>query len=107
MNKIVEIGTVDSFQGREKDIIVLSCVRANSSTGTIGFLSNRQRLNVSLTRAKYGLFIICNKNSLKINDDWNSCIQDAEDRNLIVDILNKENENHINFSQYLKKTGNL
>ena len=97
----VEVGTVDSFQGREKDLIILSCVRANSSTGTIGFLSNRQRLNVSLTRAKYSLFIICNKKSLNINEDWNACIKDDQERNKIIDIENKEHVLKFNF--YLKK----
>lgn len=83
--------------------MLLSCVRANSSTGTIGFLSNRQRLNVSLTRAKYGLFIICNKKSLKVNDDWNACIRDAEERSLIVDIRDKESADRLNFSEFLNK----
>jgi DNA polymerase alpha-associated DNA helicase A len=61
----VEVGTVDSFQGREKDIILLSSVRANSE-GKIGFLQQRQRLNVSITRAKHALYIFCHMESLKV-----------------------------------------
>ena len=66
-------------------------------------MSNRQRLNVSLTRAKYALFIICNKKSLKVNDDWNSCIQDAQDRKIIVDVDKRDDSSTFKFAQHLLK----
>ena len=48
----VKVQTVDSFQGDEKDIIILSTVRCNHG-GNIGFLDSDRRANVALTRARY------------------------------------------------------
>jgi superfamily I DNA and/or RNA helicase len=63
---------VDAFQGRQKDVIILSCVRATQATDPttvtgIGFVANRQRLNVSLTRAKYAMYILGHMRSLNVN----------------------------------------
>jgi superfamily I DNA and/or RNA helicase len=53
----LEIDTVDGFQGREKEAIVISMVRSND-TGEIGFLSDLRRMNVAMTRARRKLIVI-------------------------------------------------
>jgi ATP-dependent RNA/DNA helicase IGHMBP2 len=53
----IEIGTVDGFQGREKEAVVISLVRSNAD-GEIGFLADARRMNVALTRARRKLIVI-------------------------------------------------
>jgi hypothetical protein len=53
----VEVATVDGFQGREKEVVVFSCVRASASGG-LGFLADARRVNVAMTRGKTGLIVI-------------------------------------------------
>lgn len=65
----VEIWSVDASQGREKEFIILSCVRANEGSG-VGFLKAYQRLNVAMTRAKYGLVICGDFQTLSSHDLW-------------------------------------
>jgi superfamily I DNA and/or RNA helicase len=57
LDQKVKVSTIDSFQGQEADIIILSLVRSNEA-GDIGFLKDYRRMNVALTRAKSHLFVI-------------------------------------------------
>lgn len=60
---------MDAFQGREKDFIIISAVRSNEHQG-IGFLNDSRRLNVALTRAKYGIIIVGNPKVLSKQPLW-------------------------------------
>ncbi|KAK8802087.1 hypothetical protein WA158_006482 [Blastocystis sp. Blastoise] len=80
----VEIASVDSFQGREKDYILLSCVRSNEKTG-IGFLVDARRLNVALTRAKYGIVIVGNPRVLAKEPIWNGLLTYFQDKKCLVE----------------------
>jgi superfamily I DNA and/or RNA helicase len=53
----LEVDTVDGFQGREKEAIVISMVRSNQRQ-EIGFLGDVRRMNVALTRARRKLLVI-------------------------------------------------
>ncbi|XP_027529074.1 protein ZGRF1-like isoform X3 [Neopelma chrysocephalum] len=68
--KPVQVSTVDAFQGAEKEIIVLSCVR----TRQFGFIDSEKRMNVALTRAKRHLLIVGNLACLSRNKLWGRVI---------------------------------
>ncbi|XP_062937644.1 probable helicase senataxin isoform X4 [Cynocephalus volans] len=84
-----EVDTVDGFQGRQKDCVIVTCVRANAMQGSIGFLASLQRLNVAITRAKYSLFILGHLRTLMENQHWNQLIQDAQKRGAIIKTCDK------------------
>ncbi len=60
---LISVNTVDGFQGQERDVIVISLVRANDE-GQIGFLSDLRRMNVAITRARMKLIILGDASTL-------------------------------------------
>ncbi|KAK1259751.1 putative helicase MAGATAMA 3 [Acorus gramineus] len=76
----VKVKSIDGFQGGEEDVIIISTVRSNYN-GDVGFLSNSQRTNVSLTRARHCLWIVGNEPTLrKSRSIWARLVEDAKVR---------------------------
>ena len=64
--RMLSVGTVDSFQGQERDIIAISLTRSNNH-GEIGFLSDVRRMNVGMTRARRKLLLVGDSSTLSSN----------------------------------------
>lgn len=95
----MEFNTVDGFQGREVDILVLSTVRASgsssetpkSSSNGIGFVADVRRMNVALTRAKFSLWVVGNARTLQTNVNWAALIENSKERNLFTSVTRPYN----------------
>lgn len=76
-NATLRVSSVDGFQGDECDFIFISFVRCNKN---VGFVDDAQRLNVAITRAKYGLFMVGSATTLMRSAEFNSMFSDARKR---------------------------
>lgn len=76
----VMVNTVDSFQGQEKDIIIVSTVRANPRA-QVGFLADERRINVALTRAKSLLVVVGHGDTLAGNEVWGQLLDQLQQAN--------------------------
>ena len=81
--KSCEVNSVDGFQGKEKELILISCVRCNQ-IGRIGFLDDPRRFNVMLTRARRGVIVFGDRESLRTNEMWEKWLLWCEENNLCV-----------------------
>ncbi|CAD8099220.1 unnamed protein product [Paramecium sonneborni] len=97
----VELDTVDSFQGKENDIIILSLVRSNNQQG---FLKDKKRTNVALSRARFCQYIFGTRYTMKLDlKNWNKVMKLFEKNNEIIK-YNEESLNNPNFfKEELKK----
>ncbi|XP_016320927.1 DNA-binding protein SMUBP-2-like [Sinocyclocheilus anshuiensis] len=69
----LEIKSVDGFQGREKEAVVLSLVRSNRK-GEVGFLAEDRRINVAVTRARRQLVVVCDSQTVRKHDFLKSLV---------------------------------
>jgi superfamily I DNA and/or RNA helicase len=74
----IEIDSVDGFQGREKELVIVSLVRSNME-GEMGFLADTRRMNVAMTRARRKLIVIGDSSTLSSIQFYADFIQYAEE----------------------------
>lgn len=95
IRNFIDFNTIDGFQGQEKEIIIISCVRADDSKSGVGFLKDFRRMNVALTRAKTSIWILGHRRSLIKSKLWNHLIDDSLERKVLTVVepgfLSKDN----------------
>eukprot|EP00658_Telonema_sp_P-2_P052907 TRINITY_DN4125_c0_g1_i5.p1 TRINITY_DN4125_c0_g1~~TRINITY_DN4125_c0_g1_i5.p1 ORF type:complete len:794 (+),score=211.44 TRINITY_DN4125_c0_g1_i5:153-2534(+) len=88
----VDISTVDGFQGREKEIIILSCVRG-ANAKSIGFLRDTKRINVAITRARDALYVVGCAKVLEGDQMWAKLIESARTRECFYELTEPDRPN--------------
>ena len=78
------VGTVDSFQGQETELVVFSATRSNEFSD-MGFLRDPRRLCVAITRAKRGLILVGDVQTLRSSHHWAALIDSCQARGCLVD----------------------
>ncbi|KAI6784248.1 DNA replication ATP-dependent helicase/nuclease-like protein [Emericellopsis cladophorae] len=106
----VEMHTTDRFQGRDKEVIVLSLVRSNDSCSIGDLLKDWRRINVAFTRAKTKLIVVGSKKTLKNSGDetmLSRFIRLMEESNWIYDLPKDAMESHYfpDFATQITATG--
>ena len=87
----VKVGTVDSFQGQETDIVIFSAVRSNL-TKELGFLRDSRRLNVAITRARRALIIVGDQSVLRTCRHWAALLESCTVRGCSMDAKDLSDE---------------
>ena len=91
----LEIRSVDGFQGREKEVVILSLVRSNDKQN-LGFLVEKRRLNVGVTRAKRQLVLICDSSTVCHDEFLGKFISHMRDHGVVEEapVINTRNIIH-------------
>jgi superfamily I DNA and/or RNA helicase len=84
-NEGLEIKTVDGFQGREKEAVIISLTRSNKDN-MIGFLEDVRRLNVSLTRARRKLIVIGDSATVSSHKTYRHFIKYVRDEGKVLQV---------------------
>lgn len=89
LRRLITVHTVDGFQGQERDVILISLVRANED-GKIGFLNDLRRMNVAITRARMKLMILGDASTLTRHAFYNELYNYISQRGKIITINTKQ-----------------
>ncbi|EER17645.1 hypothetical protein Pmar_PMAR023566 [Perkinsus marinus ATCC 50983] len=87
------VDSVDAFQGSERSWIVFSAVRSNPEY-SVGFLNDYRRVNVMLTRARYGVIVVGDRSTLQVSEPWRAWLSWVYDNGTVVR-LDKESLSRI------------
>ena len=85
LKRHITVGTVDGFQGQERDVIVISLVRDNAD-GKIGFLRDLRRMNVAITRARMKLIIVGNSATLSRHRFYRELVEHIKEHGEFIEI---------------------
>ncbi|GFF27387.1 DNA replication ATP-dependent helicase/nuclease dna2 [Aspergillus udagawae] len=92
----LEMHTADKFQGRDKEVVILSCVRSNADNNVGDLLRDWRRINVAFTRARTKLLVVGSKNTLRDgNDLLRKYISMVEEQGWMYDLPKGALESHI------------
>lgn len=90
----VELHTADKFQGRDKEVVIVSCVRSNEN-GIVGdLLKDRRRVNVALTRARSKLIILGSEKTLSSNELLRDMVALCREKDWVLDLQSDMVESH-------------
>ena len=87
----VEVGTVDGFQGLEKEVVIFSTVRSNPQ-GSIGFLNDSRRINVAVSRARRQFILVGDSSTLKRNKVFMSLVSYIKSCGLVMEMTGRDSE---------------
>lgn len=91
----VELHTADKFQGRDKEVVLVSCVRSNEN-GTVGdLLKDRRRVNVALTRARSKLIILGSEQTLSSNELLKDLVSLCREKGWVFDVQQDMINGHV------------
>ena len=92
LKRHITVGTVDGFQGQERDVIVISLVRDNAE-GNIGFLRDLRRMNVAITRARMKLIIVGNAQTLSRHRFYRALAEHIRQQGEMITIPPEQEQN--------------
>ena len=101
----VEMHTADKFQGRDKEVVLLSCVRANANRNVGELLRDRRRVNVALTRARSKLVVFGSAETLGANELLARFLSVVDGRGWRVDLPVGAREAHPGFEREVLAVG--